>query len=98
MLGVFSGSALLHLGGEKGEKVNVQAGDIIVIPAGTGHKCISHSDDFTVVGAYPNGMVPDLNKGDKGERPKTDKNIAAVPFPATDPLFDKEGGLVEAWK
>lgn len=98
VLGVFSGSALLHLGGEKGEKVKVEAGDIIIIPAGVGHKCISHSNDFTVVGAYPNSMEPDLNRGEKGERPGTDKNIAAVPFPSTDPLLGKEGGLMTIWK
>src|SRR5690554_2719722 len=34
VLGVYSGHALLHLGGEKGEKIEVEAGDIIVIPAG----------------------------------------------------------------
>jgi len=88
---------LLHLGGEQGEKVNVEAGDIIVIPAGVGHKCISHSGDFTVVGAYPNGLSPDLNKGEPGERPKADKNIAAVPFPTTDPLLGREEGLRKIW-
>ena len=49
----FTGSAVFHLGGEKGKKVNVKAGDIIVIPAGVGHKNLGASDDFGVVGAYP---------------------------------------------
>jgi uncharacterized protein YjlB len=98
VLGVFSGTALLHLGGEKGEKVNVKPGDIIVIPAGVGHKCISHSEDFTVVGAYPNGLHPDLKRGEKGDRPQTDKNIAEVAVPATDPLLGKNAGAVEIWK
>lgn len=98
VLGVFKGDALLHLGGEKGQKVKVQAGDIIVIPAGVGHKCLSHSNDFTVVGAYPNSMQPDLNKGEPNERPQTDKNIAAVPFPDTDPWSGKEEGLEKIWK
>jgi uncharacterized protein YjlB len=98
VLGVFSGSALLHLGGEKGEKVKVQAGDIIVIPAGVGHKCIDHTDDFTVVGAYPNGMNPDLKRGEKSERPEADQNISAVPVPDTDPLLGKSGGLIKSWK
>jgi uncharacterized protein YjlB len=98
VLGVFKGDALLHLGGEKGQKVKVQAGDVIVIPAGVGHKCLSHSNDFTVVGAYPNGMQPDLNKGEQNERPQTDKNIAAVPFPDTDPWSGKEEGLEKVWK
>ena len=98
VLGVFSGSALLHLGGEAGEKTSVQAGDLIVIPAGVSHKCIRHSEDFTVVGAYPGGLEPDLNKGEKGDRPKADENIASVPLPATDPLLGTDGGLLLIWK
>ncbi len=98
VLGIFSGSALLHLGGEKGKKITVQAGDVIIIPAGVGHKCLEHSDDFTVAGAYPNGLQPDLNKGEKGERPGTDNNIAAVKMPDTDPLYGKNDGLRTIWK
>lgn len=98
VLGVFSGDAMLHLGGETGEKIKVRVGDIIIIPAGVGHKCLSHSEDFTVLGAYPGGLSPDLNRGETGERPQTDKNIARVPFPSTDPLTGKTGGLKDTWK
>lgn len=98
VLGVFSGNAVLQLGGEKGARVKVKAGDIIVIPAGTGHKNISCSADFTVVGAYPNGMSPDLMKGNAGERPQADKNIAAVPIPGADPLLGTDDGLRKIWK
>lgn len=76
----------------------MKAGDILVIPAGVGHKCNSHSDDFTVVGAYPDGLSPDLCRGEPGERPKSDENIAAVPFPDTDPLLGKDNGLRLLWK
>ncbi|QNL52522.1 cupin domain-containing protein [Olivibacter sp. SDN3] len=97
VLGVFSGNALLHLGGERGEKVQTNAGDLLIIPAGVGHKCLAHSDDFAVVGAYPKGLSPDLNKGEEDERPQADKNIEAVQLPATDPLFGKDQGLREIW-
>ncbi|WP_291914984.1 cupin domain-containing protein [Chitinophaga sp. CB10] len=98
VLGCFSGSALLHMGGENGKKINVKAGDILVIPAGVGHKCISHSDDFTVLGAYPNGLSPDLMRGEKGERPQTDRNIAKAPFPSADPFSGNNDGLTKLWK
>ncbi|UFH53199.1 cupin domain-containing protein [Spirosoma sp. KNUC1025] len=98
VLGVYSGSALLQLGGEKGQKVRVQAGDVIVIPAGVGHKKLESSADFGVMGAYPDGRNYDLLRGEPGERPQADKNIAAVPLPATDPLLGKEGGVTEFWK
>jgi uncharacterized protein YjlB len=98
VLGVFSGEALLHMGGEKGEKIKVNTGDVLVIPAGVGHKCISHSDDFSVLGAYPNGIEPDLMKGKENERPQADKNIAETAMPETDPLFGKEQGLIKIWR
>ena len=98
VLGIYAGSAMLHLGGEKGEKIEVEAGDIIIIPAGVGHKNLTSSDDFGVVGAYPDGRNWDLLKGEPGERPKADKTIAALPIPDTDPLLGKSGGLKNIWK
>ena len=98
VLGVYSGSALLHLGGEKGKQVRVQAGDILVIPAGVGHKKIEASADFGVVGAYPDGRSYDVLRGEPGERPRADQNIAALPRPATDPLTGNQGGVPQHWK
>ena len=97
-VGVYSGRAQLQLGGEKGEKIEVQAGDVVVIPAGVGHKKISASEDFAVLGAYPDGKDYDLLTGKEGERPKADGHIAAVPLPETDPVLGKEGGITEYWK
>lgn len=96
VLGVFSGSAKLHMGGESGIKVDVTAGDIIIIPAGVGHKNLGSSRDFGVVGAYPNGSSYDLKTGRKDERPEVDKNIDRVPVPSTDPL-QGEGGVTVIW-
>ncbi len=95
-LGIYSGEVLVLLGGEKGEKVKVQAGDIVVIPAGVGHKNLGDSN-LGVVGAYPNGMPVDIMRCNPGERPQTDKNIAAVPFPDHDPFLGKSGGLRKLW-
>jgi uncharacterized protein YjlB len=96
VLGVYSGTALLHLGGEQGQKIRVTAGDIIVIPAGVGHKNLE-SEGLGIVGAYPDGRNWDINRGLPGERPKTDENIAALPIPATDPLLGKSDGLIKLW-
>ncbi len=94
VLGVYSGAALVHLGGEQGEKVNIEAGDIIIIPAGVGHKNLGGSN-LGIVGAYPDGRSWDINKGLDGERPAADKNIAALPIPEADPLSGKE--MPESW-
>lgn len=97
VLGIYSGSALVLLGGDKGKKVTVNAGDIIVIPAGVGHKNLG-SENLGVVGAYPNGMAVDIMKGEPGERPRVDNNIKAVPFPGTDPYLGRHEGLLTLWK
>ncbi|HXO96731.1 MAG TPA: hypothetical protein VN857_09120, partial [Chthoniobacterales bacterium] len=75
----------------------VRAGDVIVIPAGVGHKNLGASDDFGVVGAYPGGRHWDLLTGKPGERPKADQNIAALPLPDNDPVYGPDGPLRKIW-
>jgi uncharacterized protein YjlB len=98
VLGVYSGTATLRLGGEHGKSVEVHAGDVIVIPAGLAHQNIGASDDFGVVGAYPGGREWDLLRGLPGERPKADENIAALPLPKNDPIYGTKGPLRRIWK
>jgi uncharacterized protein YjlB len=97
VLGVYRGSATVRLGGEQGRDFTVQAGDVIVIPAGVGHKNLGGSDDFGVVGAYPDGRQWDLLTGRPGERPKADQNIAALPVPGNDPVYGLNGPLRKIW-
>lgn len=97
VLGIYDGRALLQLGGEQGEKVEVEGGDIIVIPAGVGHKNLE-SDNLQLVGAYPNGRDYDMNYGKEGERPAVDKNISSVPVPVEDPLQGKGAGVPLIWE
>lgn len=97
VVGVYKGNAQLQMGGENGEIIDVEAGDVLVIPAGVGHKKISASDDFAVVGAYPGGKDYDLMTGEEGERPAADKRIAQVPLPETDPVQGTEGGVTKLW-
>ena len=98
VLGVFSGSATLRLGGAQGTTVEVRLGDVIVIPAGVGHQNLGSSADFSVVGAYPGGRQWDLLRGLPRERPQADRNIAAVPLPHNDPVYGSNGPLKRIWK
>jgi uncharacterized protein YjlB len=98
VLGVYSGSANLQLGGPHGQNLEVHAGDVIVIPAGVAHQNINACEDFGVVGAYPDGRYWDLLRGLPGERPKADHNIAALPVPNKDPVYGAKGPLQQIWK
>jgi uncharacterized protein YjlB len=97
VLGVASGQARVRFGGESGESVEVRTGDVVVVPAGVGHKRESASADLVVIGAYPEGRRPDLNTGKSGERPNVLGNIARVPVPTADPVFGPTGPLTEHW-
>ena len=96
VLGIYAGQARLQLGGERGQSVRVAAGDVLIIPAGVGHQNLD-SEQLGVVGAYPQGRHWDLNRGRPGERPATDRHIAALPLPATDPLLGPRQGLPRLW-
>lgn len=97
-LGVASGWAEIRFGGEHGETVRLEAGDVAVLPAGTGHKKIDASADFLIVGAYPSGQPYDMIRAeDRSAHHAAVERIAAVPVPATDPVFGEEGGLRTRW-
>lgn len=97
VLGCYRGSASLRLGHSKGVTLVVEAGDVVMIPAGVGHQNLGSSSDFHVVGGYPDGQSADLLRGQRGERPAADENIARVRLPAGDPIFGRDGPLREHW-
>jgi uncharacterized protein YjlB len=98
VLGVCSGNARIQFGGPSGPILEVQAGDVAVVPAGTAHKRIEASADFLVVGAYPAGHENyDLLRGEPAEEESATERIAKVPLPATDPLYGAGGPLFSHW-
>ena len=98
VLGIVAGSAAVVLGGPRGRRFEVVRGDVLVLPAGTGHCNVGSSADLLVVGAYPNGMRCDLRRGDPAERAEVLANIAAVPLPDADPVHGSGGPLSEIWR
>ena len=96
-IGVIKGNATLMIGGENGVEVQIQAGDVVVLPAGTGHKRLQASSDFTIVGAYPEGKEYNTKYGKISERPEALEEIRKVPVPKTDPVTGKEGPLLKEW-
>jgi uncharacterized protein YjlB len=90
VLGIAQGKVTLRLGGDGGSLVRLKAGDILVLPAGVGHRRVS-AGDVKVVGAYPRGQSHYDMKREGRRRPQ-------VPLPASDPFFGPEGPLTIEWR
>jgi uncharacterized protein YjlB len=96
-LGIARGRARVRFGGKTGEEVDLEAGDVAVLPAGTGHQRVSASPDLLVVGAYPSSGRYDLCRGSRAEHARAVKSIPLVPHPESDPVSGKDGPVVELW-
>ena len=91
VLGIANGKVNLKLGGENGSLIRLKAGDMLILPAGVGHRRVGGDDGLKVIGAYPRGQSHyDMKR--KG------KTIPKVALPDTDPFFGIDGFLVEAWR
>jgi uncharacterized protein YjlB len=97
VLAVYKGKTKLLLGGENGLVVEIETGDVLVIPAGVAHKNITPENKFKCVGAYPKGQDYDMNYGKAGERPGTDENINKLRLPLMDPVFGVNGPIMDLW-
>jgi uncharacterized protein YjlB len=93
VLGVVRGAATLELGGPQDRAFDVEAGDVVVLPAGTGHRRATGRDGFQVVGAYPAGQEDYdlLRAADQAARDR----IVALPPPPEDPVG---GDGIATWR
>jgi uncharacterized protein YjlB len=96
-MAVARGRAKVRFGGGQGQEIELEKGDVVVLPAGTGHQCLWHSKDLMVIGAYPKSGRYDLCRGSKREHAQALKTIPRVPLPDTDPVFGKHGPLLRLW-
>src|SRR6516162_8708882 len=96
-LGIARGHARVRFGGDGGKEIEVSAGDVAILPAGTGHQCVSASDDFSVVGAYPPGARMQVTRPTPENHRKALRTIPEVKLPKTDPVAGADGSLVRLW-
>ena len=92
------GTARLGLGGEGGIEVEVAEGDVVLVPAGVGHRRVAASAHFQMAGGYPPGQQGDIVRPGEINEAQAARAIAALPLPQTDPLTGERGGLLAFWK
>jgi uncharacterized protein YjlB len=97
VLGIARGRATVQFGGAHGRMFEVKAGDVAILPAGTGHQCFSASADFLVVGAYPPaGAYDECTKPEQYRRALA--TVPKVARPRKDPVYGAKGPLLTIWK
>jgi uncharacterized protein YjlB len=98
VLGIARGHARVRFGGKKGRTIYLRTGDVVILPAGTGHEALSATRDLLVVGAYPRTGKYDEYEGKRVEYERALRMIPKVRLPSKDPVFGKEGPAKRLWK
>ncbi len=97
-LGMATGWVKVLLGGDTGHIFDLKAGDAVLLPAGTSHKRIACSDDFSCVGTYSIDLEYNMKYGRASEYDASVKQISTLPLPATDPIYGVDGPVKKLWK
>jgi uncharacterized protein YjlB len=98
VLGIAHGHARVRFGGKKGRVMELRAGDVAVLPAGTGHQRLSKSRDLLVVGAYPRAGRYDEPQPSEVDPGKARRAIAKLGAPPADPVYGAKGPLKSLWR
>ena len=98
VLGIARGRARVRFGGKKGSSLLLGPGDVVILPAGTGHEALSATKDLLVVGAYPPSGKYDEYQDKRAQYKKALRMIPRVKLPSKDPVFGKNGPLKRLWK
>jgi uncharacterized protein YjlB len=96
VLGLARGMLRARFGDKK--EIELLAGDVVIIPAGVGHKRVGASRDLLIVGAYPPRGDYDEPRPGEIAHDKAVERIAQVRMPLQDPVFGGKGPLLDMWR
>ena len=97
VLGIVGGTATVKLGGPSGRSFEIGRGDVLVLPAGTGHCNEGSSPDLLGGRRLPRRDAVGIRRGDPAEHAEAVANIRAVPLPDADPVEGSDGPMTELW-
>lgn len=98
VLSIASGSAKCCFGGEENEgrvEPVLKEGDVVIVPAGVGHRLLADYGNFSMVGSYPVGKSWDMCYDQTGEEDKV-KQIEGLGWFKRDPIYGDEGPILQA--
>ncbi len=102
ILGIAAGEVHVTLGGPRSSAADggsrdltLRTGDVVALPAGTGHCRLSATSDLLVIGAYPANQRWDICR--TAPSPQTLEHMQHVPFPPSDPVHGAKGPLPNLW-
>lgn len=96
-LGCASGWMEILVFGKGGTTLRVEAGDVVVMPAGVSHEMTANSEDNLMVGGYPDGRDWDNIREDlitRADFRAAAKRIMMLPIPSRDPVT---GEAMRSW-
>jgi uncharacterized protein YjlB len=98
VLGIARGSVRIRLGGPHGRVLVLKAGDVVILPAGTGHQCLGASNTMLAVGAYPAAGVYDECRARKDDHRRALRSIPKVPRPRRHPIYGRSVSFATLWR
>jgi len=98
VLVIASGKARCCFGGEENPgrlEPMLEAGDVVIVPAGVAHRLLEEFEGFLMVGSYPVGKEWDMCYGREDEKEKV-KSIKDLAWFERDPIYGDTGPLLDA--
>jgi uncharacterized protein YjlB len=97
---VIRGGATIRIGGQGfgSKEFRVADGDVLLIPAGVGHRRVEKAEiPFTVAGFYPIGQTWTTLGAGKANYTNGLEQSQRVPLPTADPFYGPQGPLLKYW-